>query len=446
MTQSKNENTKGFYGLGLAPALLEILGHLKLETPTPIQAQAIPLAIEGKDIAGIAQTGTGKTLAFGLPMIQRLAQVKGQGLVVLPTRELALQVDEMLGKIGRGLGLKTAVLIGGMASGPQSRALSGNPHIIIATPGRLLDHMGQRKNLLEKVKIVVLDEADRMLDMGFLPQIKKIFAGIKKERQTMLFSATMPPEIMQMASAYMDLPVRVEIARAGTTAENVTQELFIVPKEKKTGLLVKLLKDYNGSTLVFTKTKHGAKRVTRQIRLLGFGAAEIHSNRSLAQRREALEGFKSGKYRVLVATDIASRGIDVVGIELVLNFDLPSTSHDYVHRIGRTARAGAGGHAISFATPEDWKEVRGIERLTGKKLPVSTLPELPYMPPAPVERREFSRPHSPARRSGGRSGGSGWPGARRSSRPSGGHSGGHAGRRFGSSGGGQGRFRSRGGR
>lgn len=446
MTQSKNENTNGFYGLGLAPALLEILGRLKFETPTPIQAQAIPVAIEGKDIAGIAQTGTGKTLAFGLPMIQRLAQVKGQGLVVLPTRELALQVDEMLAKIGRGLGLKTAVLIGGMASGPQSKALSGNPHIIIATPGRLLDHMGQRRNLLEKVKIVVLDEADRMLDMGFLPQIKKIFVGLPKERQTMLFSATMPPEIMKMASAYMDLPVRVEIARAGSTAANVTQELFIVPKEKKPGLLIKLLGDYKGSTLVFTRTKHGAKRVTRQIRLLGVGAAEIHSNRSLAQRREALEGFRSGKYRVLVATDIASRGIDVVGIELVINFDLPSTSHDYVHRIGRTARAGAGGHAISFATPEDWKEVRGIERLTGKKLPVSTLPELPYVPPAPAEPREPSRPHSPARRSGS----SGWSGSRRPSRPGSGQGGRHpsGGRRFGSSSSssGQGRFRSRRGR
>lgn len=386
----KNTST-GFYGLGIAPAILEILGWLNFKKPTPIQEQAIPVAIEGKDIAGIAQTGTGKTLAFGIPMIQRLAQIKGLGLIVLPTRELALQVDEVMRKIGHSLGLRTAVLIGGLSLGSQIQALSKKPHIIIATPGRLIDHLNQKNVRLDDAKIVVLDEADRMLDMGFLPQIQKIFIALPKNRQTMLFSATLPPEIMKMATAYMKLPVRVEIALTGTTVESVTQELFIVQKEQKIRLLAKLLENYQGSTLVFTRTKYGAKKVTRQIKATGISAAEIHSNRSLAQRREALDGFKSGKYRVLVATDIASRGIDVVGIELVLNYDLPSTSHDYVHRIGRTARAGAGGHAITFAMPDEQKEVRAIERLIRKALPISKLPELP---PAPV----FEFPCTPRHR------------------------------------------------
>ena len=379
--------TSGFYGLGIAPALLQILGRLNFKTPTPIQKQAIPIAIQGTDIVGVAQTGTGKTLAFGVPMIQCLAQVKGQGLVVLPTRELALQVEEVLRKVGQSLGFRTAVLIGGASLRPQVQALARRPHIIIATPGRLIDHLNQKNLHLDNVHIVVLDEADRMLDMGFLPQIQKILQVLPKDRQTMLFSATMPQEVMRIAAGYMKLPVRVEIAPTGTTVERVTQELFIVGKDQKARLLEKLLESYHGSTLVFTRTKYGAKKVVRHIRAIGVNAAEIHSNRSLNQRREALEGFKAGKYRVLVATDIASRGIDVVGIELVLNYDLPSTSDDYVHRIGRTARAGAGGHAITFAMPDQQREVRAIERLIRKTLPVSKLPELP-----PARVVEFSLP------------------------------------------------------
>lgn len=394
MQQIHRENsTPGFYGLGIAPALLAILERLHFKTPTPIQKQAIPIVIGGKDVVGIAQTGTGKTLAFGVPMIQRLAQVKGLGLVVLPTRELAIQVDETLKKVGHSLGLKTAVLIGGTALGPQIQALSKNPHIIIATPGRLIDHLNQKNLRLDAAHIVVLDEADRMLDMGFLPQIRKILQALPKDRQTMLFSATMPPEIMGIAASYMKLPVRVEMAPTGTTVERVTQELFIVPKERKIFLLGNLLKTYQGPTLVFTRTKHGAKKVVRQVRAMGINAAEIHSNRSLNQRREALEGFKNGKYRVLVATDIASRGIDVVGIELVLNFDLPTTSDDYVHRIGRTARAGAGGHAITFAMPDQQREVRAIERLIRKALPVSNLPDFPHM-----QTPQFTDPRSHPRK------------------------------------------------
>ncbi|MBI5147644.1 MAG: DEAD/DEAH box helicase [Parcubacteria group bacterium] len=398
MKNQTNESLiSGFSDLGIAPALLEALSRLKYLTPTPIQRQAIPAAVQGKDIVGVAQTGTGKTLAFGIPMIQRLAQVKGRGLVVLPTRELALQVDEALRRVGHGFGLKTAVLIGGLAPGPQIRALANNPHIIIATPGRLIDHLNQRTARLDAVRIVVLDEADRMLDMGFAPQIQKIFQALPANRQTMLFSATMPPEIMKMAAAHMKLPIRIEIAPAGTTAERVTQEIFVIHRDAKNRLLDKILEQHPVTTLVFTRTKYGAARLARTVRAMGHSAAELHSNRSLSQRREALDGFKSGKYRVLVATDIASRGIDVVGIGIVVNYDLPTSSEDYVHRIGRTARAGAGGRAISFVMPEQRHELRDIERLIRKTLPVSQLPELPPER-RPVEaERVFYPEHRPRR-------------------------------------------------
>jgi ATP-dependent RNA helicase RhlE len=366
-----------FYGMGIAPKLLETLEHLNYSTPTPIQHKSIPIAIQGTDVIGIAQTGTGKTLAFGIPLIQRLAQTKGQGLVLLPTRELALQVDETFQKIGRGINLRTAILIGGAAMGPQKSALARKPHVIIATPGRLIDHMEQKTLHLRDVSVLVLDEADRMLDMGFAPQINRILEAVPQQRQTMLFSATMPADIVKIATRHMKLPVRVEIARAGTASERVEQELFVVRKEDKTRLLQKLLDEYHGTVLVFSRTKHGAKKITRSVKGMGHSAAEIHSNRSLAQRREALEGFKNGKYRVLVATDIAARGIDVKGIELVVNYDLPDNPEDYVHRIGRTGRAGREGRAISFATPDQGSDVRAIERLTRVRLPLTKLPELP---------------------------------------------------------------------
>jgi ATP-dependent RNA helicase RhlE len=259
---------------------------------------------------------------------------------------------------------------------PQVQALRRDPHIVIATPGRLIDHMSQWNFLPDSVIMLVLDEADRMLDMGFAPQIEKILRFLPRERQTMLFSATMPKEIMNIASKYMKLPLSVEIAPSGTTAELVTQELFIVKKEAKTQLLKKLLGQYHGTVLLFSRTKHNAKKIVRSIRDMGYSASEIHSNRSLAQRRDALEGFKAGKYRVLVATDIASRGIDVTGIELVLNYDLPEDAENYVHRIGRTARAGHKGHAISFATPDQGNDVRDIEKLIKATLPVSKHAEL----------------------------------------------------------------------
>jgi ATP-dependent RNA helicase RhlE len=377
MNHNSNSNIQGFSGLGIAPSLMEVLARLNFKTPTAIQRQAIPTALQGKDLVGVAQTGTGKTLAFGIPMIQRLNQVNGTGLVVLPTRELAMQVDEALRQVGSKLGLRTVVIIGGTPINPQIQALNRNPHIIIATPGRLNDHITHKTVRLKNVKIVVLDEADRMLDMGFAPQIKKIFQELPAERQTMLFSATIPSEIMKMATSYMRLPIRVEVAPTGSIAEHLTQEIFIIPKDAKTRLVDKILQQYLGPTLIFTRTKYGAKKLTRQIRDMGHTAAEIHSDRSLFQRKEALAGFKSGKYRILVATDIASRGIDVTGIELVLNYDLPTNTEDYVHRIGRTARAGGQGHAISLAMPEQRKELRDIERLIRKSIPISPVPELP---------------------------------------------------------------------
>ena len=391
-----------FTELGIAPNILETLARLKYTQPTPIQERAIPIALEGKDLVGIAQTGTGKTLAFVIPMIQQIVKLSGpglntnkQGLVVLPTRELALQVEEAFKQIGWQHGLRVSVLIGGTGMGMQLQTLRNKPHVIVATPGRLIDHLEQKTLVLERVCMLVLDEADRMLDMGFAPQLRKILERLPRERQTMLFSATMPPEIMRMATQHMKLPLRIEIAPAGTTADKVTQEIFIVEKQDKNRLLEKLLSQYLLTTLIFTRTKFGAKRLTSNIRAMGHRAAEIHGNRSLGQRREALDGFKSGRYRVLVATDIASRGIDVVGIGLVLNYDLPADAGDYVHRIGSTARAGAGGHAISFATPAERRDLRDIERLIKKTLPISRLPILPpgrpqtHIPPTEQSRRPF---------------------------------------------------------
>ncbi len=377
IAQQVNQQGQGFYGLGISPKMLDILERMKFKVPTPIQSKAIPLAIEGKDVIGIAQTGTGKTLSFAIPMCQRLTQRKGVGLVLAPTRELAIQIDEAFHGIAYEFGMKTACLIGGAPMNGQVQALRKNPRVVIATPGRLLDHMGQWNFIPDDVCILVLDEADRMLDMGFAPQITKIFRFLPKDRQTMLFSATIPKEIMEIAANHMKLPVSVEIAPSGTTVELVTQELFIVKKESKLRLLSKILAQYHGSVLLFCRTKHNARKIAVSIRDMRYSASEIHSNRSLGQRREALDGFKSGRYKVLVATDIAARGIDVTGIELVVNYDLPEDAENYVHRIGRTARAGCRGHAISFATPEQSSDVRDIEKLIRASLPVSKHPEIP---------------------------------------------------------------------
>jgi len=367
-----------FEGLGINELFMGVLESLQFTVPTPIQHKAIPAALSGEDVIGIAQTGTGKTLAFGIPMLQRLTDAgTGGGLVLLPTRELALQVDEALRTFGAPVGIRTAVLIGGENIRKQIEQIRRRPNIIIATPGRLLDLVEQRAIRLEKTSVLILDEADRMLDMGFAPQINRILGMLPKpaDRQTMLFSATMPDDIVRIATHHMRMPVRVEVAPAGTAAETVEQELYIVPKENKIPLLSHLLARYHGPVLVFTRTKHGATKLARAVSQMGHRVSEIHANRSLGQRKQALEGFKKGAYRVLVATDIAARGIDVSGIELVVNFDLPHSS-DYVHRIGRTGRAGHEGKAISFAMPDQRTEIRDIEKLIRKPLPVATHPGL----------------------------------------------------------------------
>jgi ATP-dependent RNA helicase RhlE len=377
LSQDGNQSERSFYGLGIAPKILDILERIKFKVPTPIQFKAIPLAMEGKDTIGIAQTGTGKTHAFAIPMVQRLIEMKGVGLILAPTRELAIQIDEAFQGLAVPFGMKTACLIGGAPMDAQTQALRRNPRIVIATPGRIIDHMSQWNFLPDNVTMLVLDEADRMLDMGFAPQISKILRFLPKERQTMLFSATIPKEIIEIAAKYMKLPVSVEIAPSGTTAEHVTQEVFIVKRETKLKLLSKILLQYHGPVLLFSRTKHNAHKIMMSIRNMGYSAAEMHSNRSLNQRREALDGFKSGRYKVLIATDIASRGIDVTGIELVVNYDLPEDAENYVHRIGRTARAGCCGHAISFATPEQGREVKDIEKIIRSTLPLSKHPEIP---------------------------------------------------------------------
>jgi ATP-dependent RNA helicase RhlE len=374
---SMNPTQNSFYGLGIAPKLLEKVEAMGYSIPTPIQRKAIPLAMEGKDIIGIAQTGTGKTLAYGIPMIQRLTQMKGRGLVLAPVRELAIQIRDALKPFALALGMGTGVFIGGESIVPQITALKKNPRILVGTPGRLIDLLTQRYLRLDDVHILVLDEADRMLDMGFAPQIERIIRLIPKDRQTMLFSATIPTEIVDIASTHMHLPVHTEIAPSGTAAEGVSHEVFVVKKDNKGLLLEKLLGQYKGPVLLFTRTKRGAQRVTQSLKRAGHRAAEIHSDRSLAQRKEALSGFKTGKYRILVATDIAARGIDVHGIELVLNYDLPDDPGSYVHRIGRTGRAGMEGRAISLATPDQGSDVRNIEKLIKTSLSLSEHPEIP---------------------------------------------------------------------
>ena len=378
----------GFYGLGIAPKLLDALDGMKFVQPTPIQKQAIPIACSGSDLVGIAQTGTGKTIAFAIPMIQTLAAKPGKGLVLVPTRELAIQVNEVFRQFAPLLGMNSVVLIGGENYSRQLTDLKKKPRIIVATPGRLLDHVQQNAITLDNIEVLVLDEADRMFDMGFAPQINRILQYLPKGRQTMLFSATMPDEIMRLAAKYMRLPSRVEVARSGTVVDNVVQEVYVVNRGLKPALLAKLLDKYWGTVLLFVRTRYNACDITQDIRDMGHSVAEIHSDRTLGQRKEALEGFKTGKYRILVATDIAARGIDVAGIELVLNYDLPDDDDSYVHRIGRTGRAGKPGHAVSFVTPEQETDLRNIERLIRMPITVVSHPDIPAarligLPPMP---------------------------------------------------------------
>ncbi|MGE3976538.1 MAG: DEAD/DEAH box helicase, partial [Nitrospira sp.] len=346
----------GFHALGLSEALLQDLAHAGFASPTPIQERAIPPALAGRDVIGCAQTGTGKTAAFVIPIIERLALLpKGQprALILAPTRELALQTLGAIEKLGRSRRISATVIVGGADMQAQVRGLRQRPDILVATPGRLLDHMWNGTVLLSSMKMLVLDEADRMLDMGFAPQINQILDALPEQRQTLLFSATLPADLARLVQASVNNPVRVMVAPSATTAEGVTQTVHYTSHADKSDLLLSLLKADQSTALVFTKTKHRADRLGRMLGSAGHRVAVLHGDRSLSQRRAALEGFRRGAFRVLVATDIAARGIDVANIGHVINFDLPNCPEDYVHRIGRTARMKTTGRATSFVTGED---------------------------------------------------------------------------------------------
>ena len=361
-----------FHDLPLTPGMLEGIARAGYTTPTPIQAQAIVPILEGRDVIGCAQTGTGKTAAFAIPTIERLLKQGRSGprvLVLAPTRELALQIAETFDTLGGAQGIRSAVLIGGEAMGPQVLALGRRPDVIVATPGRLFDHLERRTANLGTIRLVVLDEADRMLDMGFAPQVDRILRVVPLDRQTLCFSATMPKEVERLVREHLVRPVRIDAGTVARPVAGVTQVLYRAQTQDKTPLLLKLLGQERGQTLVFTRTKHRADRVARAVQAAGHRVTRLHADRSMSQRREALDGFRSGRYRVLIATDIAARGIDVPEITHVVNFDMPHTAEDYIHRIGRTARAEASGRASSLAAPEEHEQLRAIERHLGHPVP-----------------------------------------------------------------------------
>jgi ATP-dependent RNA helicase RhlE len=348
--------------------------------PTAIQLRAIPLILEGRDVIGSAQTGTGKTAAFALPIISRLAQRgKLRALVLEPTRELAAQVETATRDYARFTGLRTVVLYGGTGYGRQDQALRQGADIVVATPGRLLDQLQRRMLKLDQIEMLVLDEADRMLDMGFMPDVRKIVERCPRTRQTMLFSATIPPEIEQLCKWALRNPETIEIGQRRSPAETVTHALYPVDAGQKQGLLEELLRrtDYD-QVLIFCRTKHGADRVARKLQQQGHAVAVLHSARTQREREEALSGFRSGRYEVMVATDIAARGIDVEQISHVINFDVPHHPEDYVHRIGRTGRAQSVGDAFTIITAEDLQEVAAIEHFIGQKIPRVKLEEFDY--------------------------------------------------------------------
>ena len=400
-----------FHTLGVSESLLSDIAKAGFTAPTSIQAQAIPHVLQGRDVIGCAQTGTGKTAAFVVPLIERLAAMpKGhpKALILVPTRELAIQIQEVIDKLGRSSRIFATTIVGGADMQAQVRGLRQRPDILVATPGRLLDHLWNGTVNLVPMKILVLDEADRMLDMGFAPQINQILDAMPEERQTLLFSATMPADLNRLAQASVKDPVHVMVSRPATTAVGVTQRLHHTTHDSKTDLLVSILGKEQHTVLVFTRTKHRADRLGHVLGNVGHKVAVIHGDRTLSQRRAALDGFKRGTFRILVATDIAARGIDVANIGHVVNYDLPNCPEDYVHRIGRTARMNATGQATSFVTAEDHLQWRAIEKLLGQAVPLAAgSPPAHRRSPehASHSRPEYRRPSRPSspRRSAPRS-------------------------------------------
>lgn len=376
-----------FKTLGLHPLLVKATKELEYETPTPVQAGAIPPALLGRDVLATAQTGTGKTAAFLLPMLHRMIDLpRGviRAVIISPTRELAEQIDAAARGFSKHTNMKSALIVGGRPVGPQERALKAGPDIVVATPGRLLDLMNQNPGRFSGTSVLVLDEADSMLDMGFLPDVKRIVSRLPGRKQTLMFSATMPPVIAKLAAELLKNPVPVEIGRKSTTALGITQAAYPVPHHLKTALLRHLLRNTPmPSLLIFTRTKHEAKKLARLVGTDGFTVAELHSNRTPAQRTKAMDGFRRGDCQVMVATNIAARGLDVAHVTHVISTDVPDVPEDYVHRVGRTGRAGAAGDAFILVAPDEEGSLSRIERQVGQRLPRVTLPDFDYRQPAP---------------------------------------------------------------
>jgi ATP-dependent RNA helicase RhlE len=367
-----------FAELGLSPDLLRAVKDAGYDIPTAIQREAIPLALKGRDLMGLAQTGTGKTAAFVLPTIQLLSggRKRLRALALVPTRELAVQVHASVEKYGVHSGIEAADVYGGVAIGPQEKALRRGVDFVVATPGRLIDHMERQNVVFDDLEILILDEADRMLDMGFAPQINRIVREVPAYRQTLLFSATMPPEVEALARKYLRKPIVVQVGRRSQAVNTVTHAVYPVPRSRKTSLLLHLLENEAAldSVLIFMRTKHGADKLLGELRHAGVKAETMHGDRSQAERTRALERFKSGETRVLVATDIAQRGLDIAGISHVVNYDVPQQAEDYVHRIGRTGRAAATGDAYTFMSPDEINMVRLVESVLGQPIPRISVP------------------------------------------------------------------------
>ena len=384
-----------FTDLGLAEPILKALAAENYDKPTPIQAQAIPQLLKGRDLLGVAQTGTGKTAAFALPILNQLYQGQrakprtARALILSPTRELANQIAESFRTYGRFLKLDVQVLFGGAGYGPQTRGLRNGADILVATPGRLIDHIEQGNLMLNQTEIFVLDEADQMLDMGFVRPIRKIVAALPKNRQTLFFSATMPKEMEKLAGEMLTDPARVTVAPQSTTAERVSQRVIYIEQGKKRDMLTELLEtEAMGRTLIFTRTKHGADRLVKHLIKTGVPAAAIHGNKSQNARTRALESFKRGKTPILVATDVAARGIDIDEVTHVINYELPNVPESYVHRIGRTARAGAEGSAIAFCANDERAYLKQIEKITRQKIPAEDRREHTGKSPAEAQAAE----------------------------------------------------------
>jgi len=413
-----------FKALGLHPSLVRATREMGYIEPTPVQAEAIPAILAGRDLIATAQTGTGKTAAYLLPVLQRLLPLpRGttRALIITPTRELAQQIDDVFLGLAYHTLLRDGLLVGGAAMAPQQKALRAGVEVLVATPGRLLDHMRQSQPRFDQLSTLILDEADRMLDMGFLPDIKRVVARLPARRQTLLFSATMPPVIARLAREILRDPRTVQVGRRSAPAVGITQAAYPVPEHLKTALLRHLLRNAEmPSVLVFTRTRRSARRLARAIAADGFAVGELHSDLTQPQRNRAMQGFRRGDYQVLVATNLAARGLDVEHITHVISVDVPAVPDDYVHRIGRTARAGAEGDAFVLVSPAEEKSLAQIERQIGQRLPRVILPDFDYSPAAPVaagrpgHRSRGGRPATPPRAPAARDGAQGSPGSKRS--------------------------------